>query len=215
MNLKAIFFDFDGVIAESVNVKTDAFYKMYLPYGQDIAAQVKQHHIENGGMSRFEKFRLYHKDYLGKTITEPELNELTQQFSDIVLQGVISAKYVLGITEFLAKNHKCIDFYVITGTPTTEIREILEARGISSYFKQAYGSPEKKGYWVKTLMDEHKYNSKEVVFIGDALADYEAANSNQIPFILREWEDNISLFKKINCPRITDFMGFDKLLESL
>ena len=30
LNYKAIIFDFDGVIAESVNVKTEAFSKIYL-----------------------------------------------------------------------------------------------------------------------------------------------------------------------------------------
>ena len=39
-NIKNIFFDFDGVIAESVSAKTEAFREMYLPYGIDIANQV-------------------------------------------------------------------------------------------------------------------------------------------------------------------------------
>ena len=54
--VKNIFFDFDGVIADSVNVKTEAFEKIYLPYGKEIAEKVINHHRENGGMSRFEKF---------------------------------------------------------------------------------------------------------------------------------------------------------------
>ena len=39
--IKNIFFDFDGVLAESVNIKTDAFYEMFLKYGKDIAEKVK------------------------------------------------------------------------------------------------------------------------------------------------------------------------------
>ena len=38
--IKNIFFDFDGVIAESVSAKTDAFKEMYMPYGEEIAAKV-------------------------------------------------------------------------------------------------------------------------------------------------------------------------------
>ena len=51
MRYDAIFFDFDGVIVDSVNIKTQVFYLMYLPYGEDIALKAKQHHIENGGVS--------------------------------------------------------------------------------------------------------------------------------------------------------------------
>ena len=51
--IKAIFWDFDGVIADSVNVKTDAFYEMYLPYGKHIADKVRQYHLNNGGVSRY------------------------------------------------------------------------------------------------------------------------------------------------------------------
>ena len=59
---KVIFiFDFDGVIAESVSAKTDAFREMYLPYGEEIANQVVDYHINHGGVSRFEKFKYWEK----------------------------------------------------------------------------------------------------------------------------------------------------------
>lgn len=54
-----IFWDFDGVIKDSVSVKTLAFEKLFLPYGKKIAQKVKNHHEANGGVSRFEKIPLY------------------------------------------------------------------------------------------------------------------------------------------------------------
>ena len=59
----AIIFDFDGVIAESVEIKTEAFRDMYSSYGKDISDSVVDHHLINGGMSRFEKFPLYHNRF--------------------------------------------------------------------------------------------------------------------------------------------------------
>ena len=38
--LKGIIFDFDGVIAESVEVKTDAFANLYQPYGDNVVNKV-------------------------------------------------------------------------------------------------------------------------------------------------------------------------------
>ena len=89
--LKGIIFDFDGVIAESVQVKTDAFAALYVTYGKDIVDRVVEHHESNGGMSRFEKIKIYHGLFLNKTITEGEITDLANQFSELVVEKVIAA----------------------------------------------------------------------------------------------------------------------------
>ena len=62
--IKGVIFDFDGVICESVGIKTDGFAMLYEPYGKDVVDKVIKHHLVNGGVSRFEKLRLYHKIFL-------------------------------------------------------------------------------------------------------------------------------------------------------
>ena len=57
-----IFWDFDGVIKESVSVKTDAYVELFSLYGSDICKQVRKHHLANGGMSRYDKIPLYLKN---------------------------------------------------------------------------------------------------------------------------------------------------------
>ena len=52
--LEAIIFDFDGVLVESVDVKTRAFASLYEKYGQKVVAQVEDYHLNNGGIARFE-----------------------------------------------------------------------------------------------------------------------------------------------------------------
>ncbi|MCX5934210.1 MAG: hypothetical protein NTU99_05390, partial [Pseudanabaena sp. LacPavin_0818_WC45_MAG_42_6] len=49
----AIVFDFDGVLVESVDVKTQAFGTLYAEYGDLIVEQVKAYHLLHGGVSRF------------------------------------------------------------------------------------------------------------------------------------------------------------------
>ncbi|NQU65274.1 MAG: hypothetical protein HQ517_13465 [SAR324 cluster bacterium] len=39
--IQAIFWDFDGVIADSVAVKSQAFEEMFAPYGERILNQVR------------------------------------------------------------------------------------------------------------------------------------------------------------------------------
>ena len=40
MKYKNIIFDFDGVLAESVHIKTHAFYLLYKQFGKEIAEKV-------------------------------------------------------------------------------------------------------------------------------------------------------------------------------
>ena len=119
MNIKNIFFDFDGVITESVSAKTDAFEEMYLPYGKDIANKVVEYHKLHGGVSRYEKFKYFHKEFLNEVINKVKVDELAIQFSNIVLDKVINSDEVLGANYFIEKYHKKFQFWIITGTPNS------------------------------------------------------------------------------------------------
>ena len=70
MKYKSIIFDFDGVIIDSNRVKDKAFYSIFYDYGEHIASYSLEYHLENRGVSRFDKvnnvikkFKLPKKDY--------------------------------------------------------------------------------------------------------------------------------------------------------
>lgn len=213
--IKYIFFDFDGVLAESVNIKTDAFYEMFIEYGKDIAEKVKKHHIENGGISRFEKFKLYHKNFLDKEIKNLEIELLAQKFSDLVVKKVIDTNEVEGAYKFLTENFDFYKYYIITGTPTNEMKTILKGREMNNFFKDVFGSPKKKSYWTEFIIERDNLNRDEIVFIGDALADYSAAKHSKIKFILRETIENYNLFKFFNGHRIKNINDLSKILKKI
>ena len=83
-----VFWDFDGVIKESVSVKTDAFENIFKLYGDNISNKVKEHNIENGGMSRYDKIPLYLK-WSGVEPTNKKVKEICYQFSSTVKNKVI------------------------------------------------------------------------------------------------------------------------------
>ena len=213
--IKAIFWDFDGVIAESVNVKTEAFYNLYLPYGIEIAEKVRRHHLDNGGMSRFEKFRYYQTRLLGEPepVDEKAIKKLAAHFSELVLEGVINAPFVPDVEKVLREKSGKMDFYVISGTPTEEMRLIVEKRGLTSCFKGVFGSPESKSHWCAALLAEPGYRPEETLFIGDAKSDYNAARENKLTFLLRRHNDNKEIFSDYNGLAIEDFGNFDTVLD--
>lgn len=210
--IKAVIFDFDGVIAESVNVKTEAFAEIYRSFGNDIVEKVVKHHETNGGISRYEKFKFYHENFLKESIDENKIQELSNTFSELVIQKVIDAPYVPGAEEYLSSKFKKYDLFISTGTPTGEINIILKARNINQYFVAVFGSPDKKEMHVKTILNRYNYSPDQVLFIGDAVSDRNAARMNHITFIGRYTTDKDIKYEKY---LFNNFSELDLIIESL
>lgn len=212
--IKNIFFDFDGVLAESVSAKTEAFRAMYAPYGEEIAKQVVQYHIEHGGVSRYEKFKYWEKKFFNKDISEDKVQELAKQFSDLVLHKVIVSDEVLGAKAFIKKYFKKLNFWIITGTPTSEIEIIAKERGLTNYFKGIHGSPKNKRYWTEYLLKKYDLKREETLFLGDATTDLDAATFSNLHFALRENEENEEMFKDYEGNRFKDFFEFEESFKN-
>ena len=205
--LKGIIFDFDGVIVKSVQVKTDAFAELYAQYGNKIVEKIIEHHEANGGMSRFEKIKFYHKSFLNKIATEEEVTDLANQFSELVVEKVIAAPYVLGALEYIQKNCTKYKLFISTGTPTDEINKILKMRGIAHYFTAVLGSPSKKSVHLNSIMSMHDLRSDEIIFYGDSNSDLDASGEAQIPFVLIKNSFNEMLSKSFKGKIINNFIG--------
>jgi len=211
--IKNILFDFDGVICESVDIKTEAFYEMYISSGEDIAQKVKFHHLKNGGMSRYDKFKYYEEVFLEKSITTERMNTLSTQFSKLVKEKVIDAPFVEGALEFLEKNAKRYKCFIISATPIDEMREIAKAKKIDKYFKEIFGSPTNKIEWGKYILNTYNLKTQETVFVGDALSDFNAAKKNNIHFLLRQTKDNKELFSN-EVSSISNLTSLIKILNT-
>jgi len=209
LKYKNFIFDFDGVLTESVHIKTQAFYQLYKQYGKEIAEKVVAHHEANGGMSRFEKFPYYHQTFLNIDLNENDVDKLSNDFSKLVIDAVVDADEVPGTLWFLKKYRKVCKYWIASATPTDEINEIAKKRGISEYFTTIYGSPEKKSSIVKNIIKKNELIINETVFFGDARSDYKAALENNINFMLRQTDENKSLFR--DYPKLIRFSDFHEL----
>ena len=144
MPYQAFFFDFDGVLADSVEVKTRAFAKLFERYGPAIAAKVVEHHRNNGGMTRVDKFYHYYREFLGKPLDDAELQRLCGDFSRLVMDEVVSAPEIPGAENFLKKWHNKAKYFVVSATPDEEISQIVRQRRLEVYFREVLGSSKSK-----------------------------------------------------------------------
>lgn len=179
----AFYFDFDGVLADSVEVKTDAFAKMFESYGSKIRHRVIDHHRENGGMPRKEKFKHYYDKFLKEPIDDKQIDELCNRFSSLVVKAVINAPEIPGAQDFLEKWHQKVSCFVVSATPDEEIQYIVKKRGLGNLFQEVLGSNRSKTGNLKYLLKKYGLDNTRGLFFGDAESDYIAAKNCAVSFI--------------------------------
>jgi phosphoglycolate phosphatase-like HAD superfamily hydrolase len=212
--LKAIFLDFDGIILESVDIKGVAFRKLFEEF-PDQVDEIVRYHYANGGRPPFYKFLFIYTDILKKPLSEEKFQELCQKFSDLAVEGVLKCDFVPGALEFLEKCHRQFMLFIVSGTPLPEMVDIIKARALDKYFQGVYGSPHKKNYWTKHILEEFYLEPKETLWVGDALSDYEAAREHRIQFVGRVYgPTNIFADKNIDYS-ISTMTDMNKIIEDL
>lgn len=212
--VKAVIFDFDGVLAESVGIKTEAFGELFrgIP---DRCDEIVRFHVENGGMSRFEKFKYIYAHILKRPLPEQEFKRLCDSFSALVVERVVAADFVKGAAEFLDRNAGLYKMFVVSATPEKEIRDIIARRRMGQYFLGVYGSPAKKEENLARILSENNYSCEEAIFIGDSINDFTAAENARVRFASRIQDENTAGALAGVKPRFRDLFEFDSYLRGL
>ena len=194
-----VFWDFDGVIKDSVMVKSAGYEKLFLPFGVDVVKRVNEHHNAHGGISRYEKIPLY-LSWAGEPANPLQVQDFCDRFSDLVQQAVVDSPWVPGVCEYLSSHYADQCFVLITGTPQKEIEEILHALNITRYFRNVYGAPKAKTIMVKDVLERLSCPFEQALVIGDSGTDLEAAKNNNVAFLLRRTSLNKELQKQFTGP---------------
>jgi HAD superfamily hydrolase (TIGR01549 family) len=181
---QAILFDFDGVIAASHEVKVQAFATLFADHGPTVQAAVVRYHLDNGGVPRHLKLRHCCERIAGLTVDDRELDELSQRFSNLVFAGVVAAPLLPGVAETLKHLVEAgTPAFVVSGTPHEEMNRVAERKGLDHYFSEIHGSPRAKIDIIHEILARHALVPNRCLFIGDAVADYQAARDAGLPFL--------------------------------
>lgn len=210
LKFDAIIFDFDGVIVESVDLKTQAFASLYECYGSEIVREVVAYHLKHGGMSRYNKFRYYHRELLGMELTDDVELELCAKFSNLVEDAVVNAPFVTGAIEFLQQFHDKLSLFVVSGTPDDELKRIASKRDIGKFFMSLHGSPATKSSIIDDILLTHDLKRSRVLMVGDSMTDYDAALRTGVNFVWRISQADARIPEGIKT--IEDLSALDGLL---
>ena len=208
---KCIFWDFDGVIKESVNVKGQAFKSLFNECEDAVLANIYSHHLKNGGMSRYKKIPIYLK-FANYSVDEVTIKKYLNKFSNIVVNKVINSNWVDGALEFIESNNFNQKFVLTSSTPQREIEQIVNELKIKRFFDCIYGSPREKSECINEYMSSNQISIKDALLIGDSYNDYEAAKNNNINFLFRKTTYNLENLKNFEKDKLFLFDNFNQFI---
>lgn len=186
---RTIIFDCDGVVLNSNKVKTEAFYKAALPYGEKAALELVEHHVRNGGISRYKKFTHFMESILPPSSKGPTFEEMLHIYAKESWQGLLECELASGLDR-LKKNCISSNWLIVSGGDQEELRRLFSLRGISELFDGGiFGSPDSKSEILAREMAAGNIRTP-AVFIGDSKYDLTAAQGASLDFIFcSDWSE--------------------------
>lgn len=183
MKVKTIFWDFDGVILDSMKVRDLGFRKVLADFPENQVDELIQYHNLNGGLSRYVKFRYFYERILHKTITDDQVQGLADEFSQIMKVELIKPEYIIRHSmQFIEEFSNKIPMFIVSGSDQTELRYLCKSLKIESHFQGIYGSPTPKAELIENIINSEDAESEQCLLIGDSINDFEAANNNGLKF---------------------------------
>ena len=180
---KSIIFDFDGVILDSMPIKTYAFREIFRDFDADAVEKLAQFHVKNGGISRFVKIRYFFEVILKQKVDDELILQYAEKFSNIVVDELLKPKYlILETIEFIESIYKTKKLFIASGAEEKELRYLCVQFGIDDYFCGIYGSPTPKSDILAAILGENGLSTDECIMIGDSINDYDASIKNNIAF---------------------------------
>jgi len=211
--LDAVLFDFDGVILESVDIKTDAFRALFADEAGHLDAIIALHR-RHAGLNRLIKFEMIYRDILGRSLAPERKAWLAAKFRDLVLERVVACPTVPGAIELIVRLAGRLPLAIVSGTPQTELLEIVQRRGIQHYFDSVCGGPRRKPDIIAGLLAEHAWRPERVLMLGDALEDLAAARAHNLLFVGRVVPGDANPFPS-GTPVVNDLHGVENAVAEI
>ncbi|PKO47688.1 MAG: HAD family hydrolase [Betaproteobacteria bacterium HGW-Betaproteobacteria-22] len=188
---QSIVFDCDGVVLDSNQVKTEAYFRTAKQLGAtDAQAQaLVDYHVKLGGISRYHKFEWYLREVLNQPITAQAVQALLDEFARELEVGLMECAVAEGLENLRSETPQA-NWMILSGGDQQEIRTLFAKRNLVKYFDGGlFGSPDNKD---TVLAREIASGNLKLpaLFVGDSKYDFEAATRAGLDFVfLSDWTE--------------------------
>ena len=178
-----ILWDFDGVLLDSMRIRSDGFRWIFRHYPTSHVDQLIAYHLHQGGLSRYHKIQYFFEIIQKESVDQEQIAELAQEFSYYMLERLQDPKLLIQDTVEWIRAHQRTHTHTITsGSDEQELKQLTTALGIAPLFTAIYGSPVPKLETVQRIVQSSALSKEAFCLIGDSINDYEAATAAGISF---------------------------------
>ena len=189
-NKKNVLWDFDGVILDSMDIRTSGFREVLRSYPDSQVEKLITYHKYNGGLSRYVKFKYFFEGIRKEKGCDGVIQQLATQYSQIMRKSLtFKDRLIDEVLNFIEKNHKTYQMHIVSGSDGEELNYLCEKLDLKKYFISIEGSPTPKIKLVADILRNNNYLEQETCLIGDSINDLEAAEKNAIDFFGYNNED--------------------------
>lgn len=179
---RALVFDFDGTLVDSISIKGRAFEVCFAEF-RDRRSEILAYCRGHNHLTRGEKFQYVYQQILGLPYTEEIATVLHRRFAAVTTDAIIAAPEIPGATRFLGWTARSHSKALLSSTPHGILMDILLCRGWRDYFTTIQGAPVLKAGWLQAYREAHKLEQHEIVFFGDTVEDAHAAKDAGCTFV--------------------------------
>ncbi len=178
---KLILFDFDGTIANTLDVG--------LPIYNQLAK--KYNFVEIKSIEEITKFNLIDSIKSHK-ISKIKFPFYLREFLKLLNKNIENVKIYDGMKEVIRKLNKDYKLGIISANSKENITKFLEMNDLKFCFDFVYNYPLLfgKSKVFKKILKSKKLNKKDIIYIGDEVRDVMAANKTEIDIIAVTWGIN-------------------------
>ena len=183
--IRAVIFDFDGVILDSNAVKTEAFGEVFARFPEHAGAMMAYHHA-HVSQSRFEKFTHLVEGRLGRRGDQALVRDLAEDFAARLASRMAACPLVPGARGMLEDLAARVPLYLASVTPADELERLLDIHHLRRFFAGVYGCPPwTKPEAVRTIAAALG-GPAGLVLVGDSAGDQRAAGEAGVEFVPRD-----------------------------
>lgn len=206
--IKLLMLDFDGVIVDSAEVKTEAFKELFCDFSEELE-EIIDYHLDNNALSRYIKFKYIYENILKREYDYVVERDLGRRFSEIVFKRVVECPYIPGAIEFLDSLYGQYPIYLISATPYEELIRIVAERSLLHYFRGIFGVPPDSKYeHILNVLKIECAQPSDSIYIGDMMEDYRIAQRVGVKFIGKNGTEIFEKEKIISFNELSEIRNF-------
>jgi len=178
-SIDVVFFDFDGTLVDSAAIKRNCFYSIF-PNTPECRSIVSAVLFENPEASRYELIPHMVAEMLSKGLALPPHTTVEiaiETYTNQVLAAVMECDEMPGAGRLLAALSARCPICIVSNTPDSDLRKLIEARNWHELVKSIDGYPRHKTDIIRSRLSAFGFSPNRALVVGDGRSDEEAAKT--------------------------------------